>query len=205
MTWPDGKSYEGDWKDGMMHGKGKKTWANGKFYEGDLERGKSHGKGKQIFPDGRTFHGHFINDEPDCSKPYKLTGNWFDKKWFCVEEKKQSTKNTSRKSSRQSRSVSPSINRTISSRRRSISTANKTRKSAKSLAKTKKEIIEASYYINDKLVCPICRISEGIEGFINNSYDCPQCNYKVCISCYSTLCNGNNTTCPNCRYNRYCE
>ena len=204
QTWDDGDIYEGDFKDDDMHGKGKYTYPNGNIYQGDFKHDKRHGKGKQIFTDGRTFNGHFINDEPDCSKPYKLTGNWFDKKWFCVEQKKQSTRNTSRKSSRQSRSVSPRIN-TTSSRRRSISTANKTRKNTESLAKTKKEMIEASYEIDERLVCPICKISEGIEGFINNSYDCPQCNFKVCIPCYNRLCNGNNKTCPNCRYDGYCQ
>lgn len=121
-----------------------------------------------------------------------------------IEKLKECTRNTSRKSSRQSRSVSPIINRTVSRRRRSISTANKTRKS-ESLAKAKNKIIEASYEIDEKLVCPICKVSEGIEGFINNSYDCPKCNSKVCIPCYARLCNGNNKTCPKCRYDGYCQ
>ncbi len=42
----DGSSYEGTFKDGIAHGKGKFTYADGKqFYEGDFVEGEWHGKG----------------------------------------------------------------------------------------------------------------------------------------------------------------
>ena len=50
FTYPDGEVYEGDWKDGKMHGKGKYTYGKGKWegdvYEGDYKDGKQQGKGK---------------------------------------------------------------------------------------------------------------------------------------------------------------
>jgi len=33
---PSGRRYEGEWKDGLKHGKGVKIWANGDRYEGTL-------------------------------------------------------------------------------------------------------------------------------------------------------------------------
>ena len=40
MTWSDGRVYEGEWKDGNMHGKGKMTWSDGRVYEGEWEDDK---------------------------------------------------------------------------------------------------------------------------------------------------------------------
>ncbi len=34
MLWPDGSKYEGMWKAGKAHGKGRMTHANGDVYEG---------------------------------------------------------------------------------------------------------------------------------------------------------------------------
>ncbi|RYY69785.1 hypothetical protein EON63_23300, partial [archaeon] len=38
--------YSGDWKEGMMHGKGKLVFAKGAVYEGDFQFGVMHGKGR---------------------------------------------------------------------------------------------------------------------------------------------------------------
>ena len=46
FTWPDGKRYEGEYRDHKKHGKGKFTWPNGKMYDGDWKEGKQHGSGQ---------------------------------------------------------------------------------------------------------------------------------------------------------------
>ena len=45
MTWPTGETYEGDWADNKMEGKGIFTFVSGGTYEGDFVDGKFHGKG----------------------------------------------------------------------------------------------------------------------------------------------------------------
>jgi len=40
MTYSNGDVYEGDWRDGNPHGKGKMTYSNGHVYEGDWRDGK---------------------------------------------------------------------------------------------------------------------------------------------------------------------
>lgn len=37
ITLPSSTVYEGEWKDGNMHGKGKITWASGNVYEGECK------------------------------------------------------------------------------------------------------------------------------------------------------------------------
>lgn len=39
-TWPDGKSYEGFWKNNLMHGEGKMNFTNGKSRKGKWRKGK---------------------------------------------------------------------------------------------------------------------------------------------------------------------
>ncbi len=45
MKYVDGSVYQGEFKDGMRHGKGKLTKMDGEVYEGDWVDGKKHGKG----------------------------------------------------------------------------------------------------------------------------------------------------------------
>ena len=39
MTWPDGNSYEGNWKDNDIHGRGKFIWDDFKSYDGEWING----------------------------------------------------------------------------------------------------------------------------------------------------------------------
>ncbi len=39
-------TYEGFWKNGLKHGKGKQHFACGGYYEGEFKKGKWDGKGK---------------------------------------------------------------------------------------------------------------------------------------------------------------
>ena len=46
MNWPDGKKYEGEWKDDKRSGKGKQTWSQGDkagdWYDGEWVEGDPH-------------------------------------------------------------------------------------------------------------------------------------------------------------------
>ena len=53
----EGDKYEGDWKDGMLHGKGTYTWAVGHKYVGEWKNGKMHGKGTYTLPNGEKYEG----------------------------------------------------------------------------------------------------------------------------------------------------
>jgi hypothetical protein len=58
-SYPDGKVYEGKWKDGKPSGYGIKTWPDGRKYEGDWRGGKPIGSGKKIYPDGKMKEGYW--------------------------------------------------------------------------------------------------------------------------------------------------
>ena len=45
-TWPDGKRYEGSYKNGHRDGLGKLTRPNGNYYSGGWVKGKEHGDGE---------------------------------------------------------------------------------------------------------------------------------------------------------------
>ena len=51
-TSPDGHVYEGEWHDGERHGRGKVTWPGGHVYEGEWHERKPHGRGVLDMPDG---------------------------------------------------------------------------------------------------------------------------------------------------------
>ena len=40
LTFPDGSTYEGEWKNGFMNGEGTFTWSDGKQKSGIWENGK---------------------------------------------------------------------------------------------------------------------------------------------------------------------
>ena len=41
LTWPDGRKYEGEFKEGRPDGQGIYTWPDGTRYEGEFKDGKS--------------------------------------------------------------------------------------------------------------------------------------------------------------------
>ena len=62
FTWPDGRRYEGNYKDDKKSGFGIYTWKKeGKKYEGEWQNGKQHGVGKMIFEDGTEKNGKWEN------------------------------------------------------------------------------------------------------------------------------------------------
>ncbi|XP_008292890.1 ankyrin repeat and MYND domain-containing protein 1 [Stegastes partitus] len=86
QEWLDGSRYEGEFVNGLKHGRGRYTWINGESYEGSFYKDYKHGDalycwptghkfigkfylnrkegyGQQVFPDGATFHGLYHNDQ----------------------------------------------------------------------------------------------------------------------------------------------
>jgi hypothetical protein len=63
-TYNDGAVYIGDFVNGLRHGKGKTTNANGDVHEGDYANGNSHGKGKYTWADdGTVYEGDFVDSK----------------------------------------------------------------------------------------------------------------------------------------------
>lgn len=58
----DGRTliYEGDFKNGKKHGRGKQKW-DGNVYEGEFREGLWHGKGVAVFENGDRYEGEFHN------------------------------------------------------------------------------------------------------------------------------------------------
>ena len=54
VVWPDGRRYEGEWRQAKEHGKGA---AAGTRYEGESRDGKRHGRGTYVFSDGGHYEG----------------------------------------------------------------------------------------------------------------------------------------------------
>ena len=59
FIYPNGKKYEGGWKNGQRHGHGIFSYQNGDKYEGGWKNGQRHGHGKITHPDGYEFEGEF--------------------------------------------------------------------------------------------------------------------------------------------------
>jgi hypothetical protein len=59
MTWPDGRRYAGEFKDGQLNGHGTWTFADGSKYVGEFKDGKFNGQGTMTWPDGRRYAGEF--------------------------------------------------------------------------------------------------------------------------------------------------
>jgi hypothetical protein len=62
---PDNPSniYEGEYLEGVRHGKGKMTYVDGSVYEGNFENGKPNGKGTIICTNENSFSGDFIDGQ----------------------------------------------------------------------------------------------------------------------------------------------
>ncbi|XP_023377405.1 MORN repeat-containing protein 1 [Pteropus vampyrus] len=57
--------YEGEWKGGKTHGRGKLLFKDGSFYEGEFVHGEITGKGRRLWAaSGNTYSGQFVLGEP---------------------------------------------------------------------------------------------------------------------------------------------
>ena len=78
----EGRTYEGEWRNGKGHGKGSYTFPNGEKYIGEYKEGEVHGKGTLTFPDGEKWVGEFSKDAPWniswYDKDGKIIAKWSD-------------------------------------------------------------------------------------------------------------------------------
>ena len=63
--WSNGEKYEGDFVKGIKHGKGIYSWPDGCEYKGEYNNGIREGKGQYMWEDGRIFKGIFKEGKPD--------------------------------------------------------------------------------------------------------------------------------------------
>ena len=68
--WPDGTIYQGDFRFGHPHGKGKITYADGGEFEGEFERGYPHGHGICSYKDGSRYEGDWYMGYKDGEGVY---------------------------------------------------------------------------------------------------------------------------------------
>ncbi len=62
MTWPDGCTYKGQWKDGKRNGQGRMTYASGNVYEGEWQDDCRSGHGVFKWTEGHVYEGEWQND-----------------------------------------------------------------------------------------------------------------------------------------------
>ena len=65
LTYPDGRKYEGQFRNGLKDGSGVLTFPGGETYTGDFTKGRMHGNGTLSYPDGQHYEGQFKNGLPD--------------------------------------------------------------------------------------------------------------------------------------------
>ena len=77
LTWEDGKTYQGEFKENMRDGFGKFAFGDGRQYEGMWANGKQHGEGRLTLEDGTEKvgswrEGAFINRRNSALTPYDI-------------------------------------------------------------------------------------------------------------------------------------
>lgn len=65
-----GDRYEGDWRDGKMHGQGSYYHANGAVYIGMYKEGERHGYGTYKWPEGDMYIGEYVKNKKEGKGQY---------------------------------------------------------------------------------------------------------------------------------------
>jgi len=86
QIWPDGRTYEGEFRDGLFWGTGIMTWQHARgtsVYEGEYENDKKHGVGKFTWPSGRSYEGQWVSGRRqgvgvETTSSGKSRGRWSD-------------------------------------------------------------------------------------------------------------------------------
>ena len=63
-TYPDGRTYVGEWRQGKRNGPGTTTVADGRKYVGEFRDDKPHGQGNYTWPNGQKYVGEFRDGVP---------------------------------------------------------------------------------------------------------------------------------------------
>ena len=101
----DGYVWNGDWENGLFHGRGeltypKKNKKNYKKYKGEWESNKKDGLGTMWWRDSSKYEGNWKNDvRHGVGTQYESDGNWYKCTWkndSCEEELSSSWANASR-------------------------------------------------------------------------------------------------------------
>ena len=59
--WPNGQTYEGEFKNDECNGQGVLHYPDGKKYEGAWKEGRKHGTGKYIWPNGSKYFVQYLD------------------------------------------------------------------------------------------------------------------------------------------------
>ena len=81
MKWANGKTYYGDWINGLFEGKGISKFENGDFYDGEYINNKKNGKGIYYLNDKTSLSANFVNNKIHgkgeiSNRNIKLNGIW---------------------------------------------------------------------------------------------------------------------------------
>ena len=80
--WTNGSKYQGQFLNGLFHGKGVYNWSNKKMYDGNWVNGKMNGKGKFIYQDGSIYEGEFVDGKKSGYGVYKWENDkYYEGKW----------------------------------------------------------------------------------------------------------------------------
>ena len=79
FTFPDGDTYEGEFKDWDMNGQGTYTWSDGRKYVGEFKGGERNGHGTFTSFEGDKYVGEFKDEKFWNGTTYEIGGNIFGK------------------------------------------------------------------------------------------------------------------------------
>ena len=76
IDFKNGSFYEGETRDGKMHGTGKYTWSDSDYYEGEFADGNFNGFGKRVYSSGSVYEGQWKDDKREGSGKYTSRQGW---------------------------------------------------------------------------------------------------------------------------------
>lgn len=71
IQYADGSTYDGEYKDGKRHGRGKMVFKDGSKYDGDWKADNFEGQGEFTWPSGAVYNGSFKNGQREGEGSYK--------------------------------------------------------------------------------------------------------------------------------------
>lgn len=82
IDFKNGSFYEGETRDGKMHGTGKYTWSDSDYYEGEFADGNFNGFGKRVYSSGSVYEGQWKDDKKNGHGTYTWAdGDTFEGEW----------------------------------------------------------------------------------------------------------------------------